>query len=78
MRLVHNPTVRQCLLELLHAFVGDLGVTEIQLLEAGQSFQVLQARTVDLGAGENQCLEAGQSSQVLQPRVGDPGVEEVQ
>ena len=46
--LVGNHVVRQCLLELLYAFVGGLGVCEVQLLQVGQSFQVLQAGVGDL------------------------------
>lgn len=42
-RLVANLAVRQCLLEILDAFVGDLGAAEVQRSEVGQSFQVLQA-----------------------------------
>ena len=34
-RLVVNLAVWQCLLELLHAFVGVLGVAERQAFEAG-------------------------------------------
>ena len=50
--LVLNPAIRQGFLELLDAFVGDLGVGEFQRLEAGQAFDVLQAGVGDLGARE--------------------------
>ena len=49
MGLAVNLAVRQCLLELLYAFVGDLGVAEAQPFKLGQTFQVLQAGVGDLG-----------------------------
>lgn len=38
---VVNLAVRQCLLEFLDAFVGDLSVSEAQPFEAGQTFEVV-------------------------------------
>ncbi len=37
-----DHAVRQCLLELLDALVGDLGVVQIQDVKISQPFQVLQ------------------------------------
>ncbi len=50
-RLAANLTVRQCLLELLDAFVRDLSVGEVQQAEVGQSPEVLQPDVGDLGVG---------------------------
>jgi hypothetical protein len=36
----NDLAVRQCFLELLDAFVGDLRTVQAQLYEAGQSFEV--------------------------------------
>ena len=48
--LPENPALRQCLLELLHAFVGDLGVAEVQVYKVVQSFEVSQTSVSDLRA----------------------------
>ncbi len=47
-----NPAVRQRLLELLDAFVGDVRIMQVQLFELGQSLDVLQPGVGYLGAGE--------------------------
>ena len=47
--LVVNLAVRQCLLELLYAGVGDFGADELQIFQLGQTLQVLQAGVGDLG-----------------------------
>ena len=76
--LVDNLAVRQCLLEFLYAFVGDLSIVEAELFELGQSFQVLQAGVGDSGAIQGQPVKPGQSFQVYQAGVGDLGVDEDQ
>ena len=46
-----------------------LVAAEVQLLELGQSFEVLQPGVADLGAVELQFSELGQSLEVSQPGV---------
>ncbi len=50
--LVNDVTIRQCLLELGHARVGDLGVVEEEPLQTGQSLKMHQPCVRDLGAEE--------------------------
>ena len=49
---MRNHALRQGLLEFLDTFAGDFGVTEIQLSEAGQAFQMLQTVVGDSGSVE--------------------------
>ena len=44
--------LRQCLLKLLHARIGNLRLVEIQLLELDQPREILQSGIGDLGAVE--------------------------
>ena len=73
-----NLAVRQCLLEFLHARVGDLGAVEVQLVELGQPLEVFQSSVRDLGALEAQLSELCQSFNALQPGVADLSAAEVQ
>ena len=49
-RLVANLALRQCLLELLDAFLGDLCAVEVKLFELCQAFQMYQPGSGDLGS----------------------------
>ena len=70
-QLVNNLAVRQCLLELLDTFVGDLGVLKPQLFETRQPFQMHQPGIGDSRATQAQRLEPRQPLQMYQPSVGD-------
>ena len=48
-RLIASLAIRQCLLELRHAFVDDLRPAKAQQSEVGQSFDVLEEGVGDLG-----------------------------
>ena len=52
--LSHNLAVRQCLLELLDALLGDFGVGDVQLLELTQPLQIHQPSVRDFGVVEPQ------------------------
>jgi hypothetical protein len=52
-----NLAVGQRLLELLHAFVRDLGAVEVQPLEASQSFKLLESRVRNWRVAEVQLLK---------------------
>ena len=64
MGLMDDLAVRQCLLEFLNSFVGDLGVAEVQPLETGQPSQLLQAGIGDLSVVEMQKTKVGGVFQV--------------
>ena len=49
---MHNVALRQCLLEIVHASIGHLGVVDEKECELVQPFQVLQS-----GIGEQGVLE---------------------
>ena len=60
-----DRAIRQRFLEIVDAYVGDLGVVEPQRLEVGQTLQVHQACVSDLGVAEPKRSELGQPLQVL-------------
>jgi hypothetical protein len=47
-----DPQIRQRLLELLHARVGDPRVGEVEILQSGQSLQVRDYSVIDTTAGK--------------------------
>ena len=54
-RLVLNPAIRQCLLELLDAGVGDSGSAEVQQFEVGQGGKASQCLEVLVRLGLRYC-----------------------
>ena len=61
-----NVTLRQCLPELLDAFVGDLCLKEVKLYKVRQSSEVFQTGVSDLGRPKGKHFELSQSRQVFQ------------
>ena len=68
-----NHAIRQCLLKLLDASIGDLSVHEKQRFEVAHFPKVDQPSVRDLGATEPQRSQAMQFSQMHQPGVGNLG-----
>ena len=70
---VFDLAVRQCLLEFLHAFVGDPRAPQGQALELAEARQVFQADIRDSGVIKHQPLESKQPREVCQPGIPDLG-----
>ena len=73
-----HTAVRQCLLELLRAFVGDLRSAEVEPIESGEFLEMFQTGVGDPRSAEVQPIEVGQLLEMFQPSVGDPRSAETQ
>ena len=69
---VNDEAIRQCLLESLHAGIGDLrAVFERQPFKFGQPCKVCQPRIRNLSVVEPQIFQLGQPCKACQPRIGN-------